>query len=211
MNITNYTLQNRPSFGNVIIQKGVQNAKPMLAHIVNSSSGCFLNDVIKSQEKNNAADIIVTAEKIFVKDKATGDEFIPTGRVLQDEMNAGGSRVREIELEPNSARQPELTDSVDIYERDYLGTKREKRGFMHYALVEKFFERLSPNSYIVEHKPIGYNNKPDSYLYPYGDDVVVDKFNACIDIAHDIYAKASSRLSDDFMDEINPIVDNFLV
>jgi len=207
MNITNHTQANRPSFGNVIIQR---NARPMLEQIVKSGAGCFVNDVIKSQENNNAADIIVTADKILVRDKITGDEFIPTGRTLQNEMNANGSRVREIELEPNSSIQPEL-DSFDRHERDFLGTKREKRGFLNYAIVDRLFERTSPNSYIVEHKPIGYNNKPDSYLFPYEDNVVVDKFNACIDIAHDIYANACSRFSDECTDEVNTMVDKFLI
>jgi len=212
MNLVNNT-QTSPSFGNIIVAKGANDGRKVVEKLVRSgySAGDRLAEIFRNNEKNFAADILISSDKIAVRNKITGEEFIPTGNILSSVKNANGSHIKEIELAQNSSRQPELTDSFALQERNFLGTKTERVGFLNYSVVDNYFQRKSPNSYIVEHSQNS-ATIPETYLYRNVDEPekLVSQFNACLDIAKDIYAKAYERMSEGCQNTLNAFIDHLI-
>jgi len=211
MNIVN-NMQTSPTFGNIIVAKGSNDGRKIVKELVRSGcgNGERLIKIFENNEKNFAADILISSDKISVINKITGEEFIPTGKLLSRVKNANGDCIKEIELAQNSAHQPELTDKFELQQRNFLGTKTKKVGFLNFEVVDDFFQRKSPDSYIVEQRLN--NNMPECYLSQNLDkcDAINNQFNACLDIAADIYSKALARLSEDCQKSLNMFIDHLI-
>lgn len=189
MNVTNNSMNNNPSFGRII------KTKKLYDRLCAAGNSDRIEFVINSQRTNPAADIIMTDTNVYVKDNKTGDLFFPTGKILQWVSNPKYTDFIEYELEKKSALQKETRDAAALKKLHYLGSKMKWNGFLNFSIIKNYFEKKSPTSYVVEQAVIskqGIRNKPDAYLGSEAGefDKIISKFNACLDIAHDIKSKS---------------------
>lgn len=193
MKVMSTTTNNyNPQFGNVIVEKG---GERLLKQIVKEGNISELSRVFKEAKENFAADIFVGENEIGVLDKLTGKKYFPSGKLLQKgESNLAVFKEAEL-LEGSSKQTIPAKDTNDVFDYLYLGQKDVSDGgfFSEPKYVDDFFKPQKDSSYIIRQERKGYNSDaiyaPEGRLYTDEESPVhqlVNKFNAAIQIAHDI-------------------------
>ena len=216
MNVTQVNSNNyKPQFGNVIIEKGGKN---VLKQLVREGNTWELSKVFKEAKENFAADIFVGDNGIGVLDKLTGKKYFPSGKLLQ-KGESDLAVFKEAELLDGSSKQAiPAKDSSDVFDYLYLGEKDVSDGgfFSEPKFVNDYFKPQKESSYIIRQERKGYRSRAlyesESRLFADEESPVhqlVTKFNAAIQIAHDIKYHAEVAINNKTKDAAKA-VDEFV-
>lgn len=216
MNVNSVSSNNyHPQFGNVIVEKG---GEKILKQLIKEGNVEYLSDIFTKARKNFAADVYIGEGGIGVLDKITGNKYVPTGRILQKRQSEI-AKFKEVELLEGSSKQaiPEY-DARGQFEYLYLGEKDISDGgfFTRPQYVDDYFTPKKESSYIIRQKNNYMDEGPKERLYASNDGFgkqLVEKFNAALEIAHDIQAKAKQKMCfnpDDASNAINLFIENLI-